>query len=292
MNERRKVIRLVESDLRKIVKNVLERVLNENKEFAFNIDINKIPIEDLKAGYRDFRLTPFPVINGDPLYDPNIIKETVGDEYPPDEVIKRIMNKYHLPKSLFQKIENHHKIFIYTIISVVGDNEQMIIDDMEQMGYFMSLKGNPIETNGMTYRIMQFEPMSQIQEDITDLLKFKNKVLYHWTGEYNLEGILRNGLIPSHKNDYYSYPPRTYLIEGDYNRDTVYKLGQWLYFQNKNPNNNGNYILLEINLENLDENIRFFYDPNTEVGVYTEQTIPPENIKAIVKQDFSLRPNM
>ena len=63
-------------------------------------------------------------------------------------------------------------------------------------------------------------------------------------------------------------------MEGTKDVDSIQALGQSLCFKNKNPNNDGKYVLLKINIENLDDNIRFFYDPNSQIGIYTEQTIP------------------
>lgn len=45
--------RITESGIRSIVSESLKRALNE---IEVGIDISKIPIEDLRAGYRDLRL--------------------------------------------------------------------------------------------------------------------------------------------------------------------------------------------------------------------------------------------
>ena len=42
-------------------------------------------------------------------------------------------------------------------------------------------------------------------------------------------------------------------------------LGRMLCATNKNTKNNREYALLIANINNLDDNIRFFYDPNSEL---------------------------
>ena len=66
------------------------------------------------------------------------------------------------------------------------------------------------------------------------------------------------------------------------------KLGNLLCKINTDSRNNGNYVLLRINMKNIDNNIHFYYDPNSEIGVYTEQTIPFTNIEKIGIYNFSL----
>ena len=44
--------------------------------------------------------------------------------------------------------------------------------------------------------------------------------------------------------------------------------------------------MLGIDIMNLNDNVRFFLDPNSTIGIYTEQQIPPENINVIRKEQF------
>lgn len=130
------------------------------------------------------------------------------------------------------------------------------------------------------FQKFQYEPYSQYQEDVTDAIKPKNNFLYHWTPAYNVESILKNGLVPNSKNSEFSYPPRTYLMEENSEMKKMFSLGQQLCLFNKDPNNDGTYTIIIVNIENLDDSIRFFYDPNSSIGIYTEQPIPNKNIKA------------
>lgn len=275
----KQVIRLTESDLHRIVRESINRVFKETTDYIDDVDISKIPIEDLRKGYKDFRLVPISTMYGHVLYEPVTIKEAVGDTFPPEDAVKSLIQKYDLPPSLVYIREHFHRIYVYAIVARVGINEQLIEEDMKKLGYFLSKKLEIVNVEGMDFQKMQFEPYSQYQEDITDMVKTKFDILYHWTPSYCIEGIQREGLIPNHKNDVFNYPPRTYLMEGDSTDKQRLYLGRLLCAANNNPNNNGEYALLVVDIEKIDNNIRFYYDPNSEIGIYTEQPISSDRIK-------------
>lgn len=274
----KQIIRLTESELKKVLIETVKRILNENS-LVDEIDITQIPIEILRQGYFDYRLVPQSTMYGNVLYEPATIAEAVGDILPPDTVANNIINKYRIPQQFVIKVEHYHKTYVYVITACIGENDMLIEDDMKKMGYFLGARGNVVEIQNMRFQVLQFEPSSQLQEDITDLVKSKFDILYHWTPSYCVEGIQREGLIPSHKNEAFNYPPRTYLMEGSSSDEQMWNLGQQLCIKNNNPNNNGVYSLIIVNIENLDDNIRFFYDPNSEIGIYTEQPIPSDMIQ-------------
>lgn len=274
----KQIIKLTKNKLKEILAETVKRVLNRGS-FADDIDITQIPIEALKQGYFDYRLIPQSIMYGNPLYEPDTITEAVNDILPPDTVVNNIINKYHLPQQLVIKVEHYHKIYVYVITAYIGKNDKLIEDDMNKMGYFLGARGEVVEIQNMRFQTLQFEPSSQLQEDITDLVKSKFDILYHWTPSYCVEGIQYNGLIPSHKNEVFNYPPRTYLMEGNSSDEQMWNLGQQLCIKNNNPNNNGTYNLIIVDIENLDNSIRFFYDPNSEIGIYTEQPIPSNRIQ-------------
>lgn len=91
--------------------------------------------------------------------------------------------------------------------------------------------------------------------------------------------IMRDGLIPNHKNYVFNYPPRTYLMQGDATDEQMWGLGQQLCIANRNPKNDGTYNVIIVDVKDIDEGIRFFYDHNSEIGIFTEQTIQRERIK-------------
>lgn len=274
----KQIIRLSENELKKIVLESIKRVLNEGS-LVDDIDITKIPIENLRQAYFDYRLVPQSMMYGNVLNEPTRISEAVNDILPPDTVVNNIVKKYGIPQRFVFKVEHYHKIYVYVITACIGQNDKLIEDDMNKMGYFLGARGKIVQIENMKFQTLQFEPSSQMQEDVTDLVKSKFDVLYHWTPSYCIEGIQREGLIPSHKNEAFDYPPRTYLIEGNSSDEQMWNLGQQLCIKNNNPNNNGNYNLLIVDIENLDDSIRFFYDPNSEIGIYTEQPIPNDRIQ-------------
>lgn len=274
----KQIIRLAENELKKIIAETVKRVLNESS-LIDEIDITQIPIEVLRQGYFDYRLVPQSTMYGNVLYEPATITEAVNNVLPPDTVVNNIIIKYRIPQQFVIKVEHYHKKYVYVITSCIGKNDKLIEDDMNKMGYFLGARGNVVEIQNMRFQTLQFEPSSQLQENITDLVKSKFDILYHWTPSYCVEGIQRDGLIPNHKNEVFNYPPRTYLMEGNYSDEQMWNLGQQLCIKNNNPNNNGTYNLIIVDIENLDDSIKFFYDPNSEIGIYTEQPIPSDRIQ-------------
>ena len=51
-------------------------------------------------------------------------------------------------------------------------------------------------------------------------------------------------------------------------------------------NDNANYSLLKIDLSKIDDNVRFYLDSNTEIGIYTEDFIEPQAISFVLEKDF------
>ena len=277
--------------VKEAIKESLEKLLTEKSSFVCNIDIHSIPIEELKSIYRDFRLDAIPTCYGDKLYSKCKIKEAYGDFIEPDDAIKRIAKKYDLPPHAYGIKEAYNKVYVYVVTAIIGINDKLIEEDMNSLGYFLGVKGDISVIDGMTFRILQFEPSSQLQKDVTDEVKSENKFLYHWTPRYFLKSALENGLIPIHLNKKYNFPPRVYLIKQNYDDDKLFALGQELSFYNKDSRNNGDYGLIKIDISNIDGSIRFFYDPNSEIGIYTEQPIPSNllKIERIIKFHTSLR---
>lgn len=268
------------------IKNNLSEVDNTDDAKNDGIDITKIDIETLRNAYRDLRFVPTSTAYGDVLSEHQQIREAFGDILEPDDAIKRLLQKYGLPQQFARKVEHYHKIYIYVIIAKVGENDKIIENDMMKMGYFLSFRKAPIYANGMVFQQLQFEPTSQLQDDVTEEIKSKYDYLYHWTPVYNINGIREKGLIPSHKNEKFDYPPRTYLMAGDSDESQMKGVGQSICFANNNPSNNGMYALLSIDIENIDDRIRFYYDPNSAIGIYTEQTIPSDRVRIIQSIQF------
>ena len=42
----------------------------------------------------------------------------------------------------------------------------------------------------------------------------------------------------------------------------------------------------QIDLSKIDDNVRFYLDSNTEIGIYTEDFIEPQAISFVLEKDF------
>ena len=282
---RKRTKHITKKELKHIISEIVNRVL-EKKTANTNIDISDIDINVLRDAYRDLRLTPKVTSFDDILSDLPGLNENFGDVLPADEVVEKIRKKYYFSSDLVKKVEAENKISVYVVIALVGINVTLIERDMDKMGYFLGLKQPPQTVNGMTFQVLQFEPKSEKQNDETELIKSKYKMLFHWTPLYLYDIIMKNGLIPDCKNGLYRFPPRIYLIKGDSTPTELYNLGQKLCSINGDSRNNGEYALLGIDITKLEDNVCFYLDPNSDIGVYTEDKIPSNIIKLIEIRNF------
>lgn len=259
--------------IKQIIKEAIDKVLSQPV-----VDIRKIDINILRRAYKDYRIYNASKAYGHPLYSPATIQEAVFDIVPPDEVIEEITKKYDLPQELSFKQEHYNKIYVYFITACCGVNEKLIEQDMNKLGYFLSRREDTVKVEDMAFTTLQFEPTSQMQTDETENILNKFSILYHWTPESNVTKIMHDGLLPQHKNVYFNFPPRTYLISPEASEKDVMQLGQELCTNNHNASD-GNYVLLKIETRPLKgTDVKFYLDPNSNIGIYSEQPIPPEVI--------------
>lgn len=80
------------------------------------------------------------------------------------------------------------------------------------------------------------------QEDDTEEIKDKCKVLLHLTPYYNVDRIMRFGLIPKNANLMYNYPQRAYMLTQNVTEDDFWNLGNGLSTANMDSRNTGIYI--------------------------------------------------
>lgn len=281
--------KLNEQEINKTLRKYIKLHENINEEVV-DFGGMKIPVWALKQVTRDLRFSPSTTRFGDILSDKIRMVEAVGDILPPDETLNKLRNKYAIPSFCTLKVEHYNEIFVYIVVAKIGENEERIETDMKRMGYFLSTI-DEFTFDNITYIKMQFEPTSQNQEDITDKVKDENVILYHWTPLYSLESILKNGLTPRNDSGRFKYPNRIYLMRNTLDMRQISELGQLLYISNHHPQNNGEYALLAVDITNLDDSIRFYYDPNSEIGVYTEQPIPKKDIRLVQTNNFGLKTN-
>ena len=269
-----KAIRKKHSDKRKDA--FKSRIIGKIHNDGFSVvDLSKFDIDLVKSQYRDLRLTPSSFFFCNSLS----IREAFGDILPPDDVVSNIVKKFHIDRNFIGKIEHHHKIAIYVVVAVVGINVGLVVKEMEKMGYHIGHRKMLPLIDGMQFEQLQFETTVARLNDETDTIKNRYRYLYHWTPYYNVENILSFGLVPRSGNFSFSYPPRIYLNKEDADVSEISMLGSRLCHSNNSSENDGNYTLLRISLNDLDDNVRLYFDPNSNIGIFCEQKIEPVAIE-------------
>ena len=272
----KKTIKIPYNKIKNIVKESIRKVICENVKY--HIDDNNLPIIDidiLRKFSIDYRLIPQSTHYGDVLSSLPYLKEAYGDIVEPDETVEKLRKHYHLNPSLVNKIESPNEIYIYVIVADIAVNIDLIIKDMEKLGYFLSLRRSYATVDNIEFVSLQFEPSCKLQNNETENIKGAYEFLYHWTPTINVDSILKNGLIPCHGNNFFNYPNRIYLIKGDSNKNEIKFLG-WSISCSSNEKD---YTLLKIDIKNIGNDVNFYLDPNSQVGIYTEDVIPAECIK-------------
>ena len=260
-------------------KEIIDANFDKIEEYIKNLNIDY-----LKKHYRDFSVLGYSQYYGN-IFEPALsIKEVIGDIKAPDEVIKHLRIRYALPEDFAYIVEGFNNIDLYIVCAQRGENEKLVVNDMDKVGYFNgNVRRNIKIHEGIVYEILQFEPKSHKQNDESENIKNMHDFLYHWTPKYNLENILNNGLIPNHKNEWFKYPARTYLMKPE-SPEKVIGLGSLLCKANSDTRNKGLYSFLKIDVKKLNNHL--YYDPNSEIGIYTEEVIPKEYITYIGDNQF------
>lgn len=276
---------LTKDDLKRIVAESIAKFVGNGENIDNGIDLSKIDIDILRREYRDLRYEPVMQCYGNPMYEPETIVEEFGKEYPADDIIKTLIEKYNLNSVMVRKREAYNNVIIYVVVADIGVNDKLIQEDMEKVGYFLGSKTHRTRDN-MDFWILHFEPTSKIQVDVTDRVKAAYVLLFHWTPCYNVDSIMMYGLKPSRENSNFSYPNRVYLIKGDANDKEIYAIGHSLCIHNEDERNDGRYTLVSVDTRKLDDSVRIYYDPNMDMGLYTETKIPKDAIKKVADITF------
>lgn len=140
--------------------------------------------------------------------------------------------------------------------------------------YFKELNNKFIENNTEYNNIdLIFEPKFDVNVSKDEL----PDKLYHVTPNKNIDKIYKNGLTPRNNNKVTNHPERVYLF-GENN------INNWknIALNLKGENINEKYSLLEIEVNKVNKNIVFMYDPNCEFeAYYVLEPITPYSIKVI-----------
>lgn len=279
-------VKISESELCKLIKDSTMNVLNKHNDSAEREQLrdylSKIPEEALKRQNVNLKITKR-VFNFDNKYVKENINESATYSVPLDDVKKELKKKYGLEDWQFRIIQGSNQCFISVIFTDNDMNASIIENEMDSFGYFKSHEMN-VDMNGIIWIQMQFEPRFQNNEN--NLIR-NMRFLSHITPKYNFENIKNSGFIPSYKNDFFRYPDRVYFVKGTATKEEILNLAVNLYKWDKDPRNTGEYYILDIDLTMVPNDVDFYLDPNSDIGVFTEQPIPYSSVIGFRKYDFS-----
>lgn len=261
-----KEIYITENQYQELLSNLLRESLN----------IDKVGDKELTECYISYK---------EHFGFPNPMNELFLEEWEPrcitqnvETAIRKIKEKYSLHDWQIYKANGENNVGIVICIADVEDNIEDLKEDLDKLGYHVGCETQKQDKQGRTWQYMQFEPI--YSGDCTEYIRENCKLLFHWTPTLNLEKIKSEGIVPNHKSKTFSYPDRVYLFT-DKNDGNSLKLSGFLFAKiNKAETLEKEipYSLLFIRVDMLPEGIHFFYDPNMENAVYTEQVIPADSI--------------
>lgn len=249
-----------------------------------SLNIDRIDEKELSECYKDYKER---IIFKKPL---NILFledwESRMITWEVEKAIKEIKQKYSLHDWQIYKANAENNVGIIVCIADIGDNVADMKQDMEKLGYHLGCETQKADNNGRNWQYMQFEPI--YSGDCTDYIKGNCLLLFHWTPSANIEAIKKEGIVPKPDSNVFSYPERVYLFTDKNNFQKLKLLGLLFSKLDKQESINDEieYSLLFISVNKLPKDMHFFYDPNMEKAVYTEQTIPSYSIIKNFKINF------
>ena len=201
-------------------------------------------------------------------------KETV---YPQKIVHDEIMKWYHIKP---WQIGNYEAGKIIITVPELDDNCQRVINAMKEYGYI------PIQDivkikDGYVWKHILFNPVAKF--DCNKWMKSYCDVIYHITRHSNNESIKTSGLVPKifrNTND-----KRLYYYCGNV-RDRLYlKMMKVVLGENEIVD------ILPIHVDKVIDQKIFYYDPNFDHSVFTNEIISPDcidwfNVKTCVLSDL------
>ena len=266
-------IKLYKSIIKEI-SDVIKKHLNESSkiidtEIGFEFDINDIPVSALRKQYINFHDYLMPRFY-DKLTKYENINESVNYTEDAEVAMHAILDRYPLDNWQYKIMTAFNNIHVIVIIPFINENEELITQSMEQLGYYKSDRWLQPVLN-MKYIAIRFDPY--YPDSLTNDIRRYNYI-YHLSPAYNLESIKKNGFIPKSENERFMYPPKLHLIKGNTSKEEIENIGKQLYKANNNPNNTGDYILFSIVVDRIPGNIEFFGDSFYECGICTYDPIP------------------
>lgn len=204
--------------------------------------------------------------------------------YPIEKTVEYIGKYFLLGKNIsIEKVENG-KEHIVVAIPNVGKNSDIMEKAFDVCGYFLSKTINNGICGGVEWITMQFE--AKIQEDDSEEIRREEKNLFHLTSLYNKQKILTGGFSPRCRNEIFKYPGRIYFIRGSAGEEEIINLGIQLSQDNNSRGNDLHYVVFDIDVNKIGDEVKIYKDPNYKNGVFIDENIKPDCISRIGEVDF------
>ena len=235
----------------------------------------------------------------DTEYVMKYINEGLITTYPYEKVIKSIKRKFYLydDQVSYNTINNDGEFVTLIYIMLPNKSTKSEIGDIDNFmntcGYFRIQNFQKIEDTN--YGILIYEP--KYSHNISEKIRKECSVIYHSTPNIYLNKILKNGLVPSHKNALFFYPDRSYCMLGDYmSKEQLLALKNVQMVRNsqnpqyKNPYDDLQYSLLTIDVNKIPKDVKMYSDPMAPKAFFTYDIIPSNAIINITP--FTLNNNI
>ena len=243
-----------------------------SKNSFIDFDINNIPIEQLRKQYLNYSYE-LPFSSSDTSY--KMVTETVNKSTPLNELRLLVIERFYLEDWQFLIREAHNNIDVALIVPNIPDSKDMIIQFMENEGYFRAGE-REIKREEMNWLQIQFEPYYQLpitQEILND------ETVYHMSPSYNNLSIETNGIRPSNEGIGGNSPKRVFVLRGYVSHDYFKRLA--ISLNNVRQNKTEYFLLYYISTSKLPRDIEFYADPEHLHAAYTFDTIPYSAITKI-----------
>ena len=225
------------------------------------------------------------------IYSPNWLHRIV---YSGNGCVSDIVNFFPLSESQIG-VESGPDLDIYRIYIKIPDiesNKKLLCKAMSFYGYTLALEEDDTCINcpaDAPWNILTFE--RDFQEYITERVLKENNYMFHISPTIYKEKILRQGLCPKSKNDWYNYPPRVYMfldmrfsapmgIMSKFDKNFAIRAARLLHSA-KTPDKKlyDEYTIYKIDISKLRKDIKLSYDQNYyPLGVFTADNINPKAI--------------
>lgn len=285
---RKEYLKLTEIELTEIIQKMVEQYVQELNENSENnndwVEIDEEELRELAESIDKEMLERKSLIDGFKYLNEGLIKT-----YPTDFVKSYIERECQLHPSqiqIYMHESNGVKIPIFGILVTPKATKEfidLIVKKMNACGYFLSR--NLHKTKYPNVMSLSFEP--KFSKNVTYIVRKKCNFLYHMTSSINIDKIIKNGLCPKSKNTIFLYPSRVFCMNGDVLDNNQKSLLRGIKGEkNKdvsnqnNPNYDGKYYLLIIDLKKIPSSVKFYADPMSDEAIYTYENIPSS---AIVK---------